>query len=195
MKRNISHWLIAVCAAFVSQAVFASGASHTGLPPKEPIKNTRALTAEEQQIQDLLTLYGEAFEQKSLEKAERAVIPGDFYIIESGYPNWEWEDFRDNHFLAEMKDFTDIDYQIDLMVGETQGTLGFAIYQYTASGKFRGTPTGITGFGTAVLELHEGEWRLHHIHTSAPRKQLEQTAYANDSGESEPAEEAGEGKE
>lgn len=160
--------------------LLASGASHTGLAPKEPIKNTRALTDDEQTVQDLLTLYAEAFEEKSFEKAELAVIPGDFTIIESGYPNWEWDDFRDNHFLAEMKDFTDIDYQIDLIAGELNGDSGFAIYQYTARGKFRGTPTGISGFGTAIIERYNGEWRLHHMHTSAPRAQLEQTAYSKE---------------
>jgi len=159
--------------------LLASGASHTGLPPKEPIKNTRALTPDEQVVQDLLNLYAEAFKEKSLEKAEMAVIPGDFTIIESGYPNWEWDDFRDNHFLAEMKDFSDIEYQIDLITGELNEELGFAVYQYKAGGKFRGTPTSIAGFGTAIIEKYQGEWRLHHIHTSAPRSQLEQTAYSN----------------
>ncbi len=156
---------------------FASGASHTGLPPKDPIKNTRALTADEQTIQDLLDLYGAAMAEKSLEKAESAVIPDDFIIIESGYPNWQWEDFRDNHLLVEMEDFSDINYQMDLIAGEFQGTLGFAIYSYTASGKFRGTPTSISGFATAILEQKDGEWRIHHIHSSAPREQLEQKAY------------------
>jgi len=177
--------VVAALVLLIPGAVLASGASHTGLPPKEPIIESRPLTPEEQTIQDLLTLYAEAFAEKSLEKAERAVIPGDFYIIESGYPNWEWEDFRDNHFLVEMEDFSDIEYQIDLIVGETQGTLGFAIYKYTAAGKFRGTPTSISGYGTAVLELLDGEWRLHHIHTSAPRQQLEQTAYSKENAAAE----------
>jgi hypothetical protein len=158
--------------------VFASGASHTGLPPQEPIKNSRELTKDEQTIQSLLDLYGEAMEEKSLEKAERAVLPNDFIIIESGYPNWQWEDFRDNHLLVEMTDFSDINYQMDLITGELQGTLGFAIYSYTVSGKFRGTPTSISGFATAVLEQYEGEWRIHHIHSSAPRAQLEKNAYS-----------------
>ncbi len=158
-------------------AAFASGASHTGLPPQEPIKNSRELTKDERTIQNLLDLYGEAMEEKSLEKAERAVMPDDFIIIESGYPNWQWEDFRDNHLLVEMTDFSEINYQIDLITGELQGTLGFAIYSYTASGKFRGTPTSISGFATAVLEQYEGEWRIHHIHSSAPRSQLEQNSY------------------
>jgi hypothetical protein len=168
---------VILLAALMPGLLLASGASHTGLAPQEPIKNLRALTSEEQEIQDLLDLYGEALEEKSLEKAERAVLPGDFIIIESGYPNWEWEDYRDNHLLVEMEDFSDIDYQIDLITGEFQGTLGFAIYSYTASGKFRGTPTSISGFATAILELSNGEWRIHHIHSSAPRQQLEKNDY------------------
>lgn len=168
---------VSLLAALTPGLLLASGASHTGLPPQEPIKNLRDLTIEEEQIQDLLNLYAEAMEEKSLEKAERAVSTGDFIIIESGYPNWQWEDFRDNHLLVEMTDFSDIDYQIDLITGEFQGTLGFAIYAYTASGKLRGTPTSISGFATAILELKDDEWRIHHIHSSAPRQQLEQNAY------------------
>jgi hypothetical protein len=159
--------------------VQASGASHTGLPPQEPIKNLRELTPDERILQGLLDLYGEAIEEKSLEKAERAVIPNDFIIIESGYPNWQWEDFRDNHLLVEMTDFSDINYQMSLISGELQGTLGFAIYSYTASGKFRGKPTSISGFATAIVELYENEWRIHHIHSSAPRAQLEKDSYNN----------------
>jgi len=176
MKQTLT-LVLALTGFCFATTLFASGASHTGLPPKDPIKNSRALTEDEQIIQDLLDLYGEAMEEKSLEKAERAVIPDDFIIIESGYPNWEWADFRDNHLLVEMEDFSEIDYQMDLITGEFQGSMGFAIYSYTASGKFRGTPTSISGFATAILEKHDGEWRLHHIHSSAPRQQLENTAY------------------
>lgn len=180
MKITMQKKLITITSALIIALPLtagASGASHTGLPPQEPIKNLRDLTADEQQIQDLLNLYGEAMEEKSLEKAEQAILTGDFIIIESGYPNWQWEDFRDNHLLVEMEDFSDIDFQMDLITGELKEALGFAIYAYTASGKFRGTPTSISGFATAILEQNNGEWRIHHIHSSAPRAQLEQQAY------------------
>ena len=104
---------------------------------------------------------------------EQAVIPDDFSTIESGYPNWTWEDFRDNHLLVEMDAFSDVNYTIKLITGELQGSLGFAIYQYTASGKMQEKMMSISGLGTAVLEKTNDGWRIHHLHTSAPRSQLE----------------------
>ncbi len=147
---------------------------HTGGPIEKPIREYRELSADEATIQAVLDRYGDAMEQKSVELMEQAVIPGDFSTIESGYPNWTWEDFRDNHLLLEMDAFTDVNYDIALIGGEFQGSLGFAVYKYTASGKAQGTPVSISGLGTAILEKTEAGWRIHHLHTSAPRAQLEQ---------------------
>lgn len=140
-----------------------------------PIASYRALTADEQTMQTLLDGYAKAMEEKSVALMEQVVIPGDFSTIESGYPNWTWEDFRDNHLLIEMDTFTDVDYTIQLIGGELQDTLGFAIYQYTASGKMKGKSEAISisGLGTAILEKTGNGWRIHHLHTSAPREQLE----------------------
>jgi len=140
---------------------------------KGPISDYRELTADEAAIQGVLDKYATAMENKSVELMETAVIPGDFSTVESGYPNWTWEDFRDNHLLVEMDTFTDVNYDIKLITGEFQGSLGFGIYQYTASGKVQGNPVSISGLGTAILEQTETGWRIHHLHTSAPRAQLE----------------------
>jgi hypothetical protein len=175
MKRLLTSIIICYLASLFT--VFASDGSHTALPPKQPIKDLRELNADEQKIQRLLDLYAEAIEEKSLEKAKRAILSNDFVIIESGYPNWQWEDFRDNHLLVEMKDFSEISYQMELIAGELQEKLGFGIYAYKASGKFRGKATSISGFATALLEKDQNEWRIHHIHSSAPRNQLEKNSY------------------
>ena len=96
-------------------------------PPFRNLSQLRALTADEKTVQALLDGYAEAMEDKSVRAMEPVVIPGDFSTIESGYPNWTWEDFRDNHLLIEMDTFTDVDYTIELISGELQDTLGFAI--------------------------------------------------------------------
>ena len=140
---------------------------------KGPITSYRELTSDERRIQILLNKYGDAMEQKSVELMEQAVIPGDFTTIESGYPNWSWEDFRDNHLKVELDMFTNVDYEIDLIVGEFQGSLGFAVYTYTASGDVQERSVSISGLGTAILEETDDGWRIHHLHTSAPRDQLE----------------------
>jgi len=154
---------------------FAAGDhGHGGTAGKVgPIIEYRELTPDETTIQAVLDTYAQAMEQKSVEVMEQAVIPGDFSTIESGYPNWTWEDFRDNHLLVEMDTFTDVDYDIKLISGEFQGSLGFAIYQYTASGKIQDKTVSISGLGTAILEQTDDGWRIHHLHTSAPRSQLE----------------------
>ena len=158
-----------------SVALAAGGHGHGGSASGQagPINDYRTLTAEERIIQDVLDLYATAMEEKSVEVMETAIIPGDFSTIESGYPNWTWEDFRDNHLLVEMETFTDVNYEIELITGELQGSLGFAIYQYTASGKMQDKAVSISGLGTAILEQTDEGWRIHHLHTSAPRSQLE----------------------
>lgn len=140
---------------------------------KGRIASYRELNADEATIQGVLDTYARAMEQRSVEIMEQALIPGDFSTIESGYANWTWEDFRDNHLLVEMEAFRDIDYDIGLIVGEFQGSLGFAIFDYTAAGDMQGRRVSVSGLGTAVLEQTAAGWRIHHLHTSAPRDQLE----------------------
>jgi hypothetical protein len=158
-----------------SIAIAAGDHGHGGSAEGQtgPIIDYRALTAEEATIQDVLNIYATAMEEKSVDVMEQAIIPGDFSTIESGYPNWTWEDFRDNHLLVEMDAFTDVNYEIKLISGEFQGSLGFAIYKYTASGKIQDKAVSISGLGTAILEETAEGWRIHHLHTSAPRTQLE----------------------
>ncbi len=166
-----------ICTSFGSPSLLIAAGEHGQQGPNQgPIADSRALTADEQTIQTLLDGYATAMEEKSVTIMEGVVIPDDFSTIESGYPNWTWQDFRDNHLLVEMDTFTDVNYTIKLISGELQDPLGFAIYQYTASGKMQGqTDTvSISGLGTAILEkTSKGGWRIHHLHTSAPRAQLE----------------------
>ena len=160
---------------FAGSTLAAGGHGHGGSTSGTagPIVEYRELSAEEAIIQDVLDTYARAMEKKSVEVMEEAIIPGDFSTIESGYPNWTWEDFRDNHLLVEMDTFTDVNYEIQLISGEFSGSLGFAIYQYTASGKMQDKAVSISGLGTAILEQTDDGWRIHHLHTSAPRTQLE----------------------
>ena len=163
-------WIMAIAAPGLATADVEHGHGGAALGP---ISEYRELTQTEQTIQAVLDNYSRAMEQKSVELMEQAVIPGDFSTIESGYPNWTWEDFRDNHLLVEMDTFTDVDYTIELISGEFQGSLGFAIYRYTAAGKVQEKTVSISGLGTAILENTDKGWRIHHLHTSAPRDQLE----------------------
>lgn len=179
MKQKFSHFLHAAAAVVLvtaAQPALAVG-EHANTDMTQAIKDYRELTETEQAVQAVLDTYGRAMEEKSVKVMEQAVIVGDFSTIESGYPNWTWEDFRDNHLAVEIQTFDDVAYQIDLIVGETQGSLGFAVFKYTASGSVQGKAISISGLGTAIIEEQDdGAWRIHHLHTSAPRDQLEQAA-------------------
>jgi hypothetical protein len=170
---KISRFVFA--ALLFSLNVLAAG-DHAHNDLSKAIKDYRELTPMEQTVQAVLDTYAQAMEEKSVVLMEQAVIVGDFSTIESGYPNWTWEDFRDNHLAAEMQTFGDVDYRIDLISGETQDSLGFAVFRYTAAGTAHGKTVSISGLGTAVIEATPDGWRIHHLHTSAPRSQLEQAA-------------------
>jgi hypothetical protein len=176
--RRIIKTLCICLALFIGNAFAAGDHAHTDM--SKPIKDYRQLTPDEVILQTVLDGYANAMAQRSIEAMEQVVIPGDFSTIESGYPNWTWEDFRDSHLSAEFKAFSDATYNIDLIAGETQGSLGFAVFKYTAAGKAQGRTISISGLGTAILESNDSGpdqvWRIHHLHTSAPRDQLEKAA-------------------
>ena len=168
---------IIACLVFLtlSGPAFAAG-GHADTDMTKVIKDYRELTETELAVQAVLDTYAAAMENRSIETMEQAVIPNDFSTIESGYANWTWEDFRDTHLSAEFQMFSDASFDIDLIVGETQGSLGFAVFKYTAAGKAQGRSISISGLGTAIIEETEDGWRIHHMHTSAPRDQLEKAA-------------------
>jgi hypothetical protein len=173
---NTTRTLLSVAASMLLLGctnTWAAGEHGHGSSAQGPIADSRELTEDEAAIQAVLDTYAQAMATKSVETMEQAIIPGDFSTIESGYPNWTWEDFRDNHLLVEMDTFTDVSYDIRLILGEFQGSLGFAVYEYTAAGKIQGNAVSVSGLGTAILEETDAGWRIHHLHTSAPRSQLE----------------------
>ena len=90
---------VCIMAIATSAAATADVEHGHGSAARGPISEYRELTQAEQTIQAVLDNYSRAMEKKSVELMEQAVIPGDFSTIESGYPNWTWEDFRDNHLL------------------------------------------------------------------------------------------------
>lgn len=164
--------MLCITLLFHTSALWAFG-GHTGdTQPAKAIDSYRELTADEQQVLKLLQTYASAMEQRSVDLAEQAVIPGDFSTIESGYANWTWEDFKKYHLSVELQQFHDISYKIELLTGEFQGDMGFAIYRYTASGRMQadGPLMSITGLATAILENTDKGWRIHHIHSSTPRQ-------------------------
>ena len=172
MDKYVSVFLRFLIITSVSISTALAAGSHTNAEPAKPIAQQRALTPDEQSIQNLLNLWAKAMETRSVDSASKVVLPDDFSVIESGYANWTWQDYRDNHLGIELDAFKDISYTIELLSGEFQGNLGFAIYRFTATGIIVASNKTMTtsGLATAVLEKHPDlGWRMHHLHTSVPR--------------------------
>lgn len=95
-------------------------------------------------------------------------------VFESGHANYGWTDYRDHHLLPEMKEFKNTKYELSDMKIHVAGKTAWATFKYTISGDVeqRGTTRHVdgAGLGTAVLEERQGQWRIVHWHSSAPRR-------------------------
>lgn len=95
-------------------------------------------------------------------------------IFESGHANYGWADYRDNHLVPEMGEMKNTKYALSDMKIHVAGKTAWVTLKYTISadvpenGKMRHVDGG--GLGTAVLENREGQWRIVHWHSSAPRR-------------------------
>jgi ketosteroid isomerase-like protein len=95
-------------------------------------------------------------------------------VFEQGHANYGWADYRDNHLGPEMREMKNTKYGLADMKIHLVGKTAWATFSYTISanvmdnGKERHIDGG--GLGTAVLENREGQWRIVHWHSSAPRR-------------------------
>ena len=106
----VSAALASIC-TLTGRAALAAG-NHAETDMTQVIKDYRELNATVQMVQSVLDTYSRAMEERSVEIMEQAVIVDDFSTIESGYPNWTWADFRDNHLAVEMQAFKDVDTRL-----------------------------------------------------------------------------------
>ena len=95
-------------------------------------------------------------------------------VFESGHANYGWTDYRDHHLLPEMKEFKNTKYELSDMKIHLAGKTAWATFKYTISGDVEqgGATRHVdgAGLGTAVLEERQGQWRIVHWHSSAPRR-------------------------
>jgi ketosteroid isomerase-like protein len=95
-------------------------------------------------------------------------------VFESGHANYGWADYRDHHLLPEMKEFKNTKYELSDMKIHLAGKTAWATFKYTISGDVEqgGATRHVdgAGLGTAVLEERQGQWRIVHWHSSAPRR-------------------------
>lgn len=131
--------------------------------------------ADEAAIREALLKSASAFEKNDLPGAASVWANDEsLTIFESGHANYGWADYRDNHLVPEMGEMKNTKYAFSDIKIHQAGKTAWATLKYTISadvmdnGKSRHVDGG--GLGTALLENREGQWRIVHWHSSAPRR-------------------------
>ncbi len=130
---------------------------------------------DEAAVRDALMKSALSFEKNDIAMATQVWASDESLIIfESGYANYGWVDYRDHHLVPEMGEMKNTKYAFSDMKIHLAGNTAWATLKYTISadvmdnGKSRHVDGG--GLGTAVLEKRDGQWRIVHWHSSAPRR-------------------------
>ncbi|HKP39324.1 MAG TPA: nuclear transport factor 2 family protein [Pyrinomonadaceae bacterium] len=142
------------------------------------IANERAAIAqanEETAVRDTLMKSASSFETNDMPAATQVWANDEsLTVFESGHANYGWKDYRDNHLGPEMAEMKNTKYAFSDIRVHLAGKTAWATFKYTISadvadnGKQRHVDGA--GLGTAVLESRDGQWRIVHWHSSAPRR-------------------------
>jgi ketosteroid isomerase-like protein len=131
-----------------------------------------AQSKDEKRVRDVLDATTTAFVKNDMATQEK--LWGDdesVTVFESGYANYGWVDYRDNHLAGEMKEIVNGKYSVSDVKVKVSGKTAWAIFKYAISGDANGRHFEGAGLGTAVLEKRNGKWVIVHWHSSAPRRQ------------------------
>ena len=130
---------------------------------------------EEAAVRDVLLKSASSFEKNDIATATKVWANDEsLSVFESGHANYGWADYRDNHLVPEMGEMKNTKYAFSDIKIHLAGKTAWATFKYTISadvtdnGKSRHVDGG--GLGTAVLEQRDGQWRIVHWHSSAPRR-------------------------
>ncbi|MEP6920834.1 MAG: nuclear transport factor 2 family protein [bacterium] len=130
---------------------------------------------DEAAVRDVLMKSASSFEKNDLPMASQVWVNDEsLTIFESGHANYGWADYRDHHLVPEMGEMKNTKYAFSDIKIHLAGKTAWATLKYTISadvtdnGKLRHIDGG--GLGTAVLENRDGQWRIVHWHSSAPRR-------------------------
>ena len=130
---------------------------------------------DEAAVRDVLMRSTASFEKNDRNEATKVWVNDESLVIfESGHANYGWADYRDHHLFPEMDEMKNTKYALTDMKIHVAGNAAWATFKYTISGDVmtNGQPRHVDGggLGTAVLEKRDGEWRIVHWHSSAPRR-------------------------
>lgn len=130
---------------------------------------------DEAAVRDVLRRSAESFARNDLGEAAKVWANDEsLTIFESGHANYGWADYRDNHLVPEMAEMKNTKYEFTDLKIHLAGKTAWATLKYTivADVLESGKPRHVdgSGLGTAILEKRDGQWRIVHWHSSAPRR-------------------------
>jgi ketosteroid isomerase-like protein len=141
--------------------------------PHEPL--VIGQSGEEEAVRAVLLKSASSFEKNDMAAATQVWANDEsLTVFENGHANYGWTDYRDNHLGSEMREMKNTSYAFSEMKIHPAGKTAWATFTYRISadvgkaGKSRHVDG--SGLGTAVLENRNGQWRIVHWHSSAPRR-------------------------
>jgi ketosteroid isomerase-like protein len=140
------------------------------------LSTVSAQTSEDKAVIKVLQQNAEAFAKNDLATLEKIWANDESVtVFESGHANYGWTDYRDNHLAPEMKEMKNTKYEFSDIRAKISGDMAYATMKYTISGDVDGKHFDGAGLATAVLEKRNGDWKIIHWHSSAPRRQASST--------------------
>ena len=130
---------------------------------------------DEAAVRETLMKSARSFEQNDIAMASQVWANDEsLTVFESGHANYGWPDYRDHHLVPEMGEMKNTNYAFSDIKIHLAGKAAWATFKYTIAadvvdnGKMHHVDGA--GLGTAILEKREGQWRIVHWHSSAPRR-------------------------
>ena len=131
-----------------------------------------AQTAEEKVVAEVLMREAAAVEKGDLNSLDKIwANDNSVTVFESGHANYGWTDYRNNHLAPELKEFKNTKYSFSDLKVKVDGRTAWATFKYALSADIGTRRIDSGGLGTTVLEKCDGDWRIVHWHSSAPRRQ------------------------
>jgi ketosteroid isomerase-like protein len=128
-------------------------------------------TDEVKAVTDVLTREAQAIEKGDLVTLDKIWANDESVtVFESGHANYGWTDYRNSHLAPELKEFKNTKYAFSDLKVKVDGKTAWATFKYTLVADIGTRNIQSGGLGTAILEKRNGNWRIVHWHSSAPRR-------------------------
>ena len=126
------------------------------------------LSPDGEMIKILINDYHEAIIAKDIAKVGSFVTGETFSILEGKHPNWGWSDYRDNHLGPELKStkFKILSFKLSEFKITQGEQLAYAVYNVQMEFEIDGVKKVRDGVATTVMEKHDRNWLIKHMHTS-----------------------------